>query len=116
MIKRILVAVFLAWMAIAPAIANSCATGCETGASSAHHHAPGGPADAHSQDVPDCPDDSNSPDRSSMEVACLVAGAASLPSSSLSLARIERVSEQHAAVLLPPLSFQTSAPARPPQA
>lgn len=124
MIKRILSVLLLAWMAIAPAVANSCAAGCETSATASSHQGTGVGASSDSSDASDChgggatheSDESNMPDGGSMEVACLVASAASLPSASISLHKIEAVSEQHSAVLLPSLSFHTSAPARPPQA
>ena len=120
MLQRILVAILLAWVSIAPAIANACAAGCETGESSMHQ-ASGGTPDAHASGVPDCHgvgderDTSNPPDDSAMEAACLVASAASLPSAAVVLDRIELMSLQTAAVLLPAVSFHTSAPVRPPQ-
>lgn len=120
-IKRILSVLLVAWIAIAPAIANSCAAGCDTGAASMHHPA-NESVDRNASDVPDCHgdanqrDNSNMPEGGSMVVACFVASAASLPSSSISVVKIEVASEQRSSVLLPPLSFQTSAPARPPQA
>ena len=116
MIKRLLLALLLAWTAIAPAIANSCAAGCETVEGSMHRSTHG-----HAANVSDCHGnanergDSNVPDDGSMEIACLIASAASLPSSSVSLAQIDLPSEPRSAVLLPPLSFQTSGPTRPPQ-
>ena len=122
MIKRLLVALLLAWTAIAPAIANSCAAGCETVAGSTHRSTHGHADDSEASNVPDCHGtanergDSNVPDDGSMEIACLIASAASLPSSSVSLAQIDLPSEPRSAVLLPPLSFQTSGPTRPPQA
>jgi hypothetical protein len=121
-IKRLLLALLLAWTAIAPAIANSCAAGCESVAGSMHRSTHGHAADNEASNVPDCHGtanergDSNVPDDGSMEIACLIASAASLPSSSVSLAQIDLPSESRSAVLLPPLSFQTSGPTRPPQA
>ncbi len=121
MIKRILLAFLLAWMAIAPAIASSCAVGCEAGADSMHQ-ATDERAHTDASDVPDCHgpanagEDQNMPGSGSMAVACFVASAVSLPSSSISLVKIDVISVQHSFVPLPPLSFQTSAPARPPQA
>jgi hypothetical protein len=119
-IKRFLLALLLAWTAIAPAIASSCAAGCESDAGSMHHSNDRSPTDE--AGIPDCHgaendhDDSNTSQNGAMELACLVASAASLPSSSIAQLEIHFSSEQRASVLLPPLSFQTSAPPRPPQA
>jgi hypothetical protein len=118
-IKRILLALFLGWTAIAPAIASSCAAGCGISAGAMHHdmeHAP----DA--SDLPDCHGDANDRDGStmpggdSMAAACFVAAAATLPSASLSVLNLDAPSAQRSCVLLPPLSFETSAPDEPPRA
>lgn len=120
-IKRLLFALFFAWIAIAPAIASSCAAGCETGPvpmqDVVHDHEV---ADAsglpYCQGNTDEPDDSGLPDGSSMVIACFVAGAVSLPPLSISVVKVGLTSEQGSVVLLPPHSFHTSAPSKPPQA
>lgn len=120
-IKRLLLALLLSWTAIAPAIANYCVVECEGGASSMHSSHDANAATAASE-MADCHDsvidrdDSNSSNNAAMELGCLVATAASLPSSAISLIKIDLISEQRLAVLLPLFSFQTSAPIRPPQA
>ncbi len=121
MIKRILLALLLAWTAIAPAIASSCAAGCEARTGSMQHHAHEQP-DTTSPDVPDChgivneQPDSNTPEGGTMELACLVASIASIPSAALPLVKVDLASEPRSVVLLPAVSFHTSAPPRPPQA
>lgn len=86
------------------------------------HHAADEGVETNGPDVPDCHgaanerEDSTMPDGGSMKVACFVASAASLPSSSISVVKIDLASEQHSFVPLPRISFQTSAPTRPPQA
>ena len=117
--SRILLTILLAWTAIAPAIANSCAAGCQIGAASERHL-----ADERSEasGVPDCHgagnqhEDTEIPDGGSMAVACFVASAASIPCFFSTVATIDIASEHHVLVLLPPLSFETSAPTKPPQA
>jgi hypothetical protein len=123
--KRLLLTLLLAWLAIAPAIANSCATGCETmSASSAHHLASAGADLGQGSDVPDCHDASNGngsddtkmPDAGSMAAACFVAGAVSVPAASFAGIAIDVDSEYRSFVLLPSASFQTAPPNKPPQA
>jgi hypothetical protein len=123
--KRLLLTLLLAWLAIAPAIANSCATDCESMSAPSAHHAPGEDADlGQGAGIPDChdasnsngPDDSKMPDGGSMAAACLVAAAVSVPTSSFSGIAIDVDSEHGSFVLLPSVSFQTSPPNKPPQA
>lgn len=135
MIKRILLTLLLAWLAVAPAIAGSCVAGCETrGAASTHHvvDQDGGGAQSHR----DCHgltnlgstdsgstdagstggDDSQTPQEGwSMAVACFVASAASVPCSYTPLVSIDVGPGPESLVLLPPISFETSPPNKPPQ-
>jgi hypothetical protein len=123
--KRLLLILLLAWLAIAPAIANSCAAGCGTMSPPSAHQLAGEAADlGQGAGIPDChdasnskgPDDSKMPDGGSMAAACFVAGAVSLPAASFSGIAIDVDSEHRSFVLLPSVSFQTSPPIKPPQA
>jgi hypothetical protein len=120
-IRRILMTFLLAWLGIAPAVASSCASECQmSGGGSAHFASHEMQPDA--SDAPDChgkgdhEQNKKMPDGSSMAVACFVAAAVAIPTVAVPLVIIDLVSEQRLAVLLPPLSFETSAPIKPPQA
>ena len=120
MVRRLLIVLLVAWIGIAPAIANSCAAGCQMSGASMHSDHDSQPhSDASS--APDCHgqdghQDKKAPDGSSMVVACFVAASAAIPAISFPLLHIEIAAVQHASVLLPPLTFETSAPIKPPQA
>lgn len=121
MIRRILIVVLVAWIGIAPAIANACAARCQMSAASTH-----GGSDEQSQSdaggVPDChgtndhEQEPKMPDGGSMVIACFVAASAAISAFTVPVMKIDIASMQHASVLLPPLSFETSAPTKPPQA
>jgi hypothetical protein len=121
--RRILLSFLLAWLGIAPAVASSCVAECQMSGDSAHA------ADHKTQPdvsgVPDCHgkagqheqnQNKQMPDGSSMAVACFVAAAVAIPTVAVPSVTIDLISEQRFAVLLPPLSFETSAPIKPPQA
>ena len=72
--------------------------------------------------VPDChgdtdhvPDTKKVPDGASMVVACFVAATAGIPNLSAPFVTIPVRSAQPRSVLLPALSFETSAPHKPPR-
>ena len=121
MIRRILIAVLVAWIGIAPAIANSCAAGCPMSSASTNsvrdeqlQSDVSAARDCHGQK--DHQQDTKMPDGTSMVVACFVAASTAISGFSVPVLTIDIVSVQHASVLLPPLSFETSAPTKPPQA
>lgn len=118
MIRRFLIAALIAWIGIAPAIAHSCAAGCQMSSASMHMSDDLQPQ----SDAPDChgqkdhQQDTKMPDGGAMVVACLVAASAASSAFSVPVVMIEIASVQHASVLVPPLSFETSAPRKPPKA
>jgi hypothetical protein len=121
--QRILLSLLLAWLAIAPAIANSCAAECGSGARSAHYGAEllmeveqSGLPDCHGRQGSDEPADTQLPDGGSMAAACFVAGAVSMPSSFVPGLKIDMDTERYSAVLVPAASFETCPPIKPPQA
>lgn len=117
--RRFFLTLFLAWIGLAPAIANSCATECEMGRTAMHKVATGEFAGTK---VPDChgdrndaPDTKKMPESASMVVGCFVAATAGIPNLSTQFVMIPLRSAQPRSVLLPPLSFETSAPHKPPR-
>ena len=120
-IRRILMTLLLAWIGVAPAIAQSCAAECGMGdairqqavaADQGHTH--DGVPSCHGDQEP--APDSKVPDGASMAVACLVAATAAIPTIVVPMVASPRHTEQNSFVLLPPFSFETSAPNKPPQA
>ena len=119
MIRRIVLTLLLAWIGLAPAIANSCAAECEMGRAAMHKEAT---SELAGVKVPDChgnkdhaPDTKKMPDGASMVVACFVAATAGIPNLSAPFVTTPVRSAQPRSVLLPPLSFETSAPHKPPR-
>ena len=120
MVRRLLIVLLVAWIGIAPAIANSCAAGCQMSGVAMH----GGDNSQPHSDVSGTPDchgqndhqDTKVPDGGAMVVACFVAAATAIPAISFPVLNIEIASVRHPLVLLPPLTFETSAPIKPPQA
>lgn len=124
MFKRIFMCLLLAWVAIAPAIAGACASECDTMMSASAgddgtHHSPeqsSTPMDCHDAGKGDHTNDTQTPDGSSMEVACFVAGAVSLPGTFMTAVAIDLDTEHASFILVPSVSFETSPPIKPPQA
>ena len=120
MVRRLLIVLLVAWIGIAPAIANSCAADCQMSGAAMH----GGDISQPHSDVSGSPDchgqndhqDTKVPDGGAMVTACFVAAASAIPAISFALLKVDIASVQHAFVLLPPLTFETSAPIKPPQA
>ena len=121
MFRCVISALLAACIGIAPAIANSCASACQMGAASMQHVSEG-KSHSDATHAPDChgqkdrQQEKKMPDGGLMVVACFVAASAAISAVSVPVLTIEIAPVQHATVLLPPLSFETSAPTKPPQA
>ena len=121
MFRRILIVVLVAWIGIAPAIANACAARCQM-SSATTHDVSDEPSHSNVSSVPDChgtndhEQDPKMPDGGAMVIACFVAASTAISAFTVPVMTIDIASMQHASVLLPPVSFETSAPTKPPQA
>jgi hypothetical protein len=126
-IQRILLFVFIAWFAIAPAIASSCVSECDkTNAESTVVHPVEEHAEADQQTaLPDCHQaqngeeqsrDNDAPSTGAMAAACFVAAAVTMHASIASPVTIDLSTEHDVLVLLPSASFESSPPYKPPRA
>lgn len=122
--KRILISLLLAWVAVAPGIASACAAGCEmdTHIDMASHvdNDTRTPApdvwDCHgSQAGQDVPGPLDVPDIGAMAAACMVAAAVLMPSVLVTPLHFEPAGEHASAVLLPQSSIRSAPPDKPPQ-
>jgi hypothetical protein len=125
--KRILLTLLLAWVAIAPAFANACAADCESRNMAASLDQPpeADHSDAASLDVPDChgtpiddgePADPHGPGNASMVASCYFAAAASMSGPASLCLIVDVVVQRSTSVLLSPTPIIPAPPEKPPQA
>ena len=116
--KRILLSLLLAWVAIAPVLASSCAMRCELQVSAVEQpqETSASGMDCHDSDAGK--DESGSPDMPGalMAAGCLLAATASAPSASVALWNVELATDHPAAIFPVPPSVSSAPPDKPPRA
>lgn len=115
--RRVLVSLLLAWVTLAPMVANACAVQCEmhSEAMQQHLHAVDG-MDCHGSDNHDEGSRSTGTHNGMMAAGCLLAAAASMPSPVVVLLNAEPVSEHPLSLFLLPSSVSSAPPDKPPRA
>ena len=116
--RRVLLSLLLAWVALAPVLANACAVGC------AMHSEPMQQQQQDASDGMDCHgsdtrnEGSGSSDTANgmMAAGCLLASTASAPASAVELVNAEPMSEQPTSYSLLPSSISSAPPDKPPRA
>ena len=116
--KRILLSLLLAWVAIAPVLASSCAVSCDlqVGAMDQPQEPSASGMDCHGSDAGK--DETGSPEMPSalMAAGCLLAATASAPSASIALWNVELATDHPIAIFAVPPSVSSAPPDHPPRA
>ncbi|MBB6094987.1 hypothetical protein HNQ60_003874 [Povalibacter uvarum] len=117
LMRRVLLSLLLAWVALAPVVANACAVQCEMhpGAMQHQQEARDG-MDCHGSEAPDEGSGSSGTFNGMMAAGCFLAATASVPSSIVVLSNVEPVSERPTSLFLLPSSVSSAPPDKPPRA
>lgn len=116
--NRILLSLLLAWVAIAPALANACAVGCEmhSDMKQQQHQNAASDMDCHGSDTGDKGSGSSDHMNGMMAAGCLLAAAASVPTAATLVWNGQRATEHPTSLFLVPPSISTAPPDKPPRA
>lgn len=116
--RRVLLSLLLAWVALAPVLANACAAECEMHSETVQPQDENGAADMDCHGSANGENNSGSSDHLNgmMAAGCLLAATTSVPNPAVVLVNAERVSCYPTTLFLLPPSASSSPPDKPPRA
>lgn len=118
--RRMLLSLLLAWVALAPVLANACAVECQMHSDTVQQQDENGAAEMDCHGSVSGEDNSGSSGSSDhlngmMAAGCLLAATASVPSPTVVLLNAERASGYPTTLFLLPPSISSSPPDKPPR-